>query len=79
MTYTLFVNADELIRKIRKTGRRNGITVAIVRSEPSGGHAMIYYGERKAPVPMHGSAKELGKGLVAAILKRLGLRLTDLR
>jgi mRNA interferase HicA len=72
------VNADELIRMIRKTGRRDGIAVEIVRNEPKGGHVMVYYGDRKAPVPIHGSAKELGKGLVAAILKRLGLRLTDL-
>lgn len=31
-------------------------------------------GDRKTVMPVHGSNKELGKGLVAKILKDLGIR-----
>jgi mRNA interferase HicA len=31
-------------------------------------------GDRKSQLPMHGSGKELGKGLVNKILKDLGLK-----
>ena len=33
-----------------------------------------YFAFRKTQLPMHGSRKELGKGLVNKILKDLGLR-----
>jgi mRNA interferase HicA len=38
-----------------------------------GGHLIVRHGERKSVLPMHGSRKELGKGLWLSILKDLGL------
>lgn len=38
-----------------------------------GGHLNVHLGTRKSSLPMHGSSKELGKGLVARIKKDLGL------
>ena len=38
------------------------------------GHLTIRRGNRTSQLPMHGSRKELGKGLVSKILKDLGLR-----
>jgi mRNA interferase HicA len=38
------------------------------------GHVTIRRGGRKSQVPMHGSRKELGTGLVNKILKDLGLK-----
>jgi mRNA interferase HicA len=38
------------------------------------GHLTVRRGNRKSQLPMHGSRKELGKGLVNKILKDLGLK-----
>jgi len=38
------------------------------------GHIIVRYKGRKTELPMHGSRKELGTGLVNAIKKQLGLR-----
>jgi len=38
------------------------------------GHITVRRGERVTQLPMHGSRKELRKGLVMKILKDLGLR-----
>lgn len=42
---------------------------------PSGdGHILVRRGALKADLPIHGSGKELGTGLVQAIKKQLGLK-----
>jgi len=42
--------------------------------EPAkGGHLRIQLGNRISIIPMHGNAKELGKGLVEKIKRQLGL------
>ena len=38
------------------------------------GHLTVRRGQRKSQLPMHGSHKELGTGLVNRILKDLGLK-----
>jgi mRNA interferase HicA len=38
------------------------------------GHSTVRRGERTSQLPMHGSRKELGKGLVHKIMKDLGLK-----
>lgn len=38
------------------------------------GHLTVRRGDRKSQLPMHGSRKELGTGLVNKILKDLGLK-----
>jgi len=38
-----------------------------------GGHLIVRLGARRSVLPMHGSRKDLGTGLVKAILKQLGL------
>jgi mRNA interferase HicA len=38
-----------------------------------GGHLIVRLGDRRSVLPMHGSGKELGTGLVAKIKKDLGL------
>ena len=45
------------------------------RFEPGkGGHIHVYKDDKFAVLPMHGSGKELKKGLVVAIKKQLGLK-----
>ena len=39
-----------------------------------GGHITVKLGDRKSQLPAHGKGRELGKGLVEAIKKQLGLK-----
>ncbi len=39
-----------------------------------GGHLTVRLKDKRSELPMHGSRKELGKGLVNRILKDLGLK-----
>ena len=39
-----------------------------------GGHLIVRRGKHRSVLPMHGSGKELGTGLVQSILKNLGLK-----
>jgi mRNA interferase HicA len=39
-----------------------------------GGHMHVRLGERRSVLPMHGSRKELGKGLTQRIKRDLGLK-----
>jgi mRNA interferase HicA len=61
------VNAKELRKFLAARG------CAFETHRGGGGHITVRRGERKSQLPMHGSKKELGKGLVAKILKDLGL------
>lgn len=38
------------------------------------GHIWVIRGDKKTVLPMHGSGKEIGKGLLNKILKDLGLK-----
>lgn len=38
------------------------------------GHITVILGDKSAQMPMHGQGKELGTGLVNAIIKQLGLK-----
>jgi mRNA interferase HicA len=39
-----------------------------------GGHLRVFLDNRASTLPMHGGGHELGKGLVEAIKKQLGLK-----
>jgi mRNA interferase HicA len=60
------VNSNEFKRWLQKQG---------AMFEPGkGGHLRVRLGEKISIIPMHGNAKELGKGLVEKIKKQLGLK-----
>jgi mRNA interferase HicA len=61
------MNSSELRRWLAKRG-------CTFESHKGGsGHVTVIRGDRTAQLPMHGSNKELGKGLVQKIKKDLGL------
>jgi mRNA interferase HicA len=62
------VNAQELKRYLARQG------CTFETHKAGSGHITVRRGERKSYLPMHGSRKQLGKGLVAKILKELGLK-----
>lgn len=59
------MKSHELHRKVRRSGWK------FIKAE--GSHYIYTKNGVKYPVPYHG-AKEMGKGLVAKIIKEMGLR-----
>jgi mRNA interferase HicA len=61
------MNAQELKKLLASKGCR------FETHRGGSGHLTVTRGDRRSQLPMHGSRKELGKGLVRKILKDLGL------
>jgi mRNA interferase HicA len=70
------MNGDEFERKIKKLGRRRGIEVVFDRGHGKGSHGRLYYGDRFAT--LKDRRKEIGPGLLGAMLAQLGLTRADL-
>lgn len=70
------MTGNEFIRKVRKLGRNNGITVVFVARRGKGSHGTLYYGDRFTIV--RNPRDELKRGALHAMLDQLGLRLDDL-
>lgn len=64
--YSRLVKSSELKRWLEQ----QGCTFATTKS----GHLRVFLGDRQSVLPMHGARKDLGKGLVEAIKKDLGLK-----
>jgi mRNA interferase HicA len=62
------MNAKELQRLLAAKG------CSFETHKGGSGHLTVRRGNRTSQLPMHGSRKELGKGLVSKILKDLGLK-----
>ncbi len=62
------MNAQELRRFLASKG------CTFETHKGGSGHLTVRRGDRTSQLPMHGSRKELGKGLVNKILKDLGLK-----
>lgn len=62
------MNSVELRRLLKKHG------CTFENHAGGSGHVTVRRGDRKSQIPMHGANKELGTGLVKAILKQLGIR-----
>ena len=70
------MKGSELIRRVRKVGRRRGIFVEFSPERGKGSHCMLYFGSRFTVV--RNLKDELKTGTLHAILKQLGLTLQDL-
>ena len=57
--------------ELQKLLKRHGCTFDPKRGK--GGHITVHRGDRKTVMPVHGSNKELGTGLVRKIMKDLGI------
>tara|TARA_R110000787_G_scaffold86057_7_gene183259 strand:+ start:173 stop:361 length:189 start_codon:yes stop_codon:yes gene_type:complete len=62
------MNAQELKKRLAKQG------CTFETHKGGSGHVTVKRGDMKSQIPMHGSHKELGKGLVNKILKDLDLK-----
>jgi predicted RNA binding protein YcfA (HicA-like mRNA interferase family) len=66
----------EFERKIRQIGRRRGVRVAFDRGHGKGSHGRLYYGARFTT--LKDRKKEIGPGLLNAMLHQLGLTKEEL-
>ena len=75
MSYILSIKGAEFVRKIRRLGKSRGIEVRFEKRHGKGSHGTLYYGDRKTIVKDR--RKEIGEGLLHAMLGQLGLRKSD--
>lgn len=70
------MNGHEFERKIRRIGRQRGVHVAFDSGHGKGSHGRLYLGSRFTT--LKDRRKEIGPGLLKAMLDQLGLTRTDL-
>lgn len=70
------MDGAEFIRCITRLGKERGVVVRFEARQGKGSHGRLYYGERFTTVKDR--KKEIGKGLLHAMLRQLGLALDDL-
>jgi mRNA interferase HicA len=70
------MTGDEFERRIRKLGRRRGVPVSFDPGHGKGSHGRLYYGDRFTT--LKDRKKEMGPGLLKAMLDQLGLARADL-
>ena len=67
----------QFIERVVEVGRQRGVPVRIDMKRGKGSHLMLHYGDRKTIVKDR--RKELGPGLLVAMLRQLGLTDRDVR
>ncbi len=70
------MTGNEFVRRVRRLGRERGVAVRFESRPGKGSHGRLYFGERFAT--LKDRRKEIGAGLLAAMLRQLGLNLEDL-
>lgn len=69
------MNTSQFLRKVKRAGRGNGVAVSFNSKRGKGSHGTLHYGARRTVVPR---SKDLGPGLIAAMLAQIGLTLDDI-
>jgi len=67
---------SEFERRIRKVGRKRGVPVSFDSSHGNGSHGRLHYGDRFTT--LKGRKKEIGPGLLKAMLDQPGVTKEDL-
>jgi len=70
------MNGAEFERRIKKLGRNRAVSVFFDRGHGKGSHGRLYYGNRFTT--LKDRTKEIGPGLLLAMLGQLGLTKADL-
>lgn len=65
------MTGSEFVDRVVKLGARRGLPVRLDMKRGKGSHATLYYGARKTVVKDR--RKELGAGLLSAMIRQLGL------
>jgi mRNA interferase HicA len=70
------MDGAEFERRIRRLGRQRGVVVSFDRGSGKGSHGRLYDGMRFTT--LKDRTKEIGPGLLQAMLTQLGLTRSDL-
>ena len=70
------MNGTEFVKCVRRLGHKNKITVRFESRPGKGSHGRLYYGSRFTTVKDR--KKEIGKGLLHAMLNQLGISFSDI-
>lgn len=70
------MNGQQLLRRLRRIARQRGLHLRLVRERGKGSHATLYFGDRFTI--MKDLRKEIGPGLLAKMLRDLGLHSKDI-
>jgi mRNA interferase HicA len=70
------MTGNEFERRVRKLGRKLGLSVSFDRGHGKGSHGRVYLGDRFTT--LEDRRKEIGPGLLNAMLDQLGLTKADL-
>ena len=70
------VTGNDLIRRVKRLGKKRGVEVVFVARRGKGSHGTLFYGSRFAVIPS--LKNELKTGTLHGILSQLGLKLEDL-
>jgi hypothetical protein len=70
------MTGDEFERRIRKLGRRRGVSVSFDPGHGKRSHGRLYFGDRFTT--LKDRRKEIGPGLLKAMLEQLCLARADL-
>jgi mRNA interferase HicA len=71
------MTGNELLRRLRKLGRERGVAVRYIEERGKGSHGTLCFGDRAAI--LKDRRAEIGRGLLHAMLRQLGLTERDLR
>jgi mRNA interferase HicA len=70
------MNGHEFERRVKRTGRKLGVPVMFDPAHGKGSHGRLYFGERFTT--LKDRRKEIGPGLLKAMLDQLGLHKDDI-
>ena len=71
------MNGNELLKKLKKIAKERKINLALAKFHGKGSHGTLYFGGKKTI--MKDPKKEIGPGLLRAMLNRLGLEKKDIK
>lgn len=70
------MNGNELLKKLRNVARDRGLAIEVVETHGKGSHARLQLGARFTTIKDR--KKEIGPGLLASMLRDLGLTKDDI-
>ena len=70
------MNGNELLKRLRRQGKANGVKVYYDGKPGKGSHGRVYYGSKFTTIK--DLNKEIGSGLLSKMLKDLDLTRDDL-
>ncbi len=67
----VFMNGNELLKKLKKLSKRKNIHLERIKAHGKGSHSTLKYGDRKTIIK--DLKKEIGPGLLSKMLRQLDI------